>query len=318
MKRYILSLSFVALCCFSLQAQEIILLNEDGEKVGVAKDIDDKEIVDREIIKVEPGEKGSATIENGIITVVGPDGEVQTFRMSDAKSVTITRSSKSVVGEDGQTKMETRGKAILVGPDGVRREIDLGSGGLGGNVTESKLPKTWMIGVSCEPASPVLRSQLQLDEGIGLVITRVLQGGAAENAGIKDNDIIVYADQTPVGDRKQLSKIVNDAGAAGNDVSFTVLRGGEEIPVSITPTEREAVNQMMIELGPGLGGFDLDFPGFGDGVDFEFKQFGPGIIIGGDGGPAELHAELMGDVEERIQRIQEEMEEMRRRMREDK
>lgn len=319
MKRlFILPLCLAALCSVPAMAQDIILLNQDGEKVGVAKDVDNKKVVkDGDIeIKVEanPG-KESATIENGVITVVGPDGEVQKFKMSDARSVTITRSSNTVVGEDGQRKVETRGKAILIGPDGVRREIDLGDGNVGGgSVTSSTMPKTWMIGVSCEEASPVLRSQLKLESDIGLVVTRVLAGGAAEKAGLKDNDILLFADQKPIANRKQLSKIVNEAGAAGNDVSFTVLRAGAEVSVSVTPTEREGMNQMMIELGRP-GGFGMSLPGFGDGTKFEFRQLGPGIILedgfGGKFDAREIHKELMGDMEERMQRIQEEMEAMR-------
>ena len=313
MKRFtILPLFLIALCSFPAMAQDIILLNQDGEKVGIAKDVDKKKVVEK---VVEPGDKESATIEDGVVTIVGPDGEVQQFKMSDAKSVTITRSSKTVVGNDGEQKMVTRGKAILIGPDGVRREIELGDGGIGGSAS-SERPKTWMIGASCEPASAVLRSQLQLGDGVGLVVTRVLQGGAGEKAGLKGNDILMFADQTAIGDRKHLSEVVNKAGAEGNDISFTVLRAGEEVSIVITPTEREGMNQMMVEFGPELDG--LGIPGMGPGMDFEFKQFGPGLIIGRGpaGGFGDLHREMMGDVEDQMKKMREEIEEMHRRMRE--
>ncbi|QEG20233.1 PDZ domain-containing protein [Mariniblastus fucicola] len=320
MKTCILPLFMVVLCCSSAFAQEIILLNQDGEKVGIAKDLEEKGTVVGKAIRIDAdgdAEKGSATIENGVITVVKPDGSVEEFKMSDAKSVTITRSSKTVVGEDGQQKLESTGKAILVGPDGVRREIDLGSGGLGGVVSESKGPKTWMIGVSCQPVSAVLRSQLKIDEETGLVITRVLRGGAAEQAGFAKNDIVMYADQKPVMTQKDLSTIVNEAGAEGLDVVFTVLRGGEEISLTVTPTEREGVNQMMVELGPDFG---QNFPGFGPGMNFEFKQFGPGIILGeggdfADGFGGGIRLEMMDEFNEKIRRMEERMEEMRRGMR---
>jgi hypothetical protein len=308
----IISLFLIALLSVPALGQDIILLNQDGEEVGVAK-VDEKKTPVADDSKPEAG-KGGAKLENGVITVTKADGTTQQFKMSDARSVTITRSSKSVVGEDGQQKTVKTGKAILIGPDGVRREIDLGSGGLnGGSVAKSNAPKTYMIGVSCTPASPVLRSQLQLEEGFGLVITRVLRGGAAENGGFQNNDIVMFADQKPVGDRKTLSKIVNEAGTDGNDITFTLLRGGEEISATVTPTEREGVNQMMGALNPGFDGFEMDFPGFGPGMDFEFKQFGPGIIIG-RGGKGEAGA-LGADFEEQMQRIREEMEEMRQRMR---
>ena len=317
----ILPLFLIALCSVPAMAQDIILLNQDGEKVGIAKDVGKKE-ADRRLTVVPKADKAeadkdSASIENGVVTIIGPDGKVQQFQLSDAKSVSITRSSKTVVGNDGQQKMETRGKAILIGPDGVRREIDLGNGGIGGTTSSAERPKTWMIGASCEPASAVLRSQLVLGEDVGLVVTRVLQGGASEKAGLKVNDILIFADQTSIGSRKQLSEVVNRAGAEGNNISFTILRAGEESNVVITPTEREGMNQIMVEVGPGLDGLGVDFSGMGPGIDFEFKQFGPGLIIGnGPGGFGKLHREMMGDVEKQMKKMQEEINEMHRRIRE--
>ena len=311
----IIPLFLIALLSVPAVGQDIILLNQDGEEVGVAKDVDEKKVPVADDSKPKPqADKGGAKLENGVITVTNADGTTQQFNMSDARSITITRSSKSVVGEDGQQKTVKTGKAILIGPDGVRREIDLGSGGIsGGSATQTTAPKTFMIGVSCTPVSPVLRSQLQLEDGFGLVITRVLRGGAAETGGFQNNDIVMFADQKPVGDRKTLSKIVNEAGTNGNKITFTLLRGGEEISATVTPTEREGVNQMMGELGSGLDGFDLDFPGFGPGMDFEFRQLGPGIIIG-RGGKSEAEA-FAGDFQDQIRRIRDEMEEMRQRMR---
>lgn len=320
MKRFtILPLFLVALCSIPVAAQDIILLNQDGEKVGVAKNKVDE---DRAItVKVDAdAKKGSASLENGIVTVIGPDGEMEQFELSDARSFTVTRSSKTVVDEDGNRKRESVNKAILIGPDGVRREINLGDGnGTGDKVAGAKKTRTWMIGASCQPATTVLRAQLRLDESMGLVITRVLRGSNAAEAGLQVNDILMYADQKPVGTRKQLSEVVNAAGSAGTDVAFTLLRGGEEVSVEVTPTEREIVNS----IGPGMGGFGMDLPGFGADMDFEFRQFGPGIIIGrgaaGDAGAdkfEEMHRKILEEQKERMQQFQEQIEEMRRQMRE--
>ena len=323
----IVTLSLFALCS-SATAQDIILLNQDGEKVGVAKDVAEKVVPKAEgdsakgeaVEAKKAGENGSASIKDGVITVIGPEGKAKTFKMSDARSVTITRSSKTVVGDDGKPKVMRQGKAILIGPDGVRREIELGEGGLGGTVVETKAPKTWMIGISCQPASKVLRAQLQLEEDMGLVITRVLQGGAAENAGIQANDILMFAEQKPIGNRKQLSEVVNEAGAAGNDVTFTVLRGGEEISLTATPTEREGMQQVMSDLGGGVRVFE-GFPGMAPGADFEFRQFGPGIILDrGAGGRFDMehfgdvrerHREMIEKMNERVKQMQKEMDAIR-------
>lgn len=317
MKRFsILPLVFVTLCFSTASAQDIILLNQDGEKVGVAKDVGDKKIADD--FEDKPAAdaaatKGSATLKNGTITVVGPDGKVEQFELSDAKSFTVTRSSKTVVDQDGNRKREAVNKAILIGPDGVRREINLGDGSNSADGdAKVKKPKTWMIGASCQPVSNVLRAQLRLDESMGLVVTRVLRGSNAAEAGMQVNDILMYADQKPVGDRKQLSEVVNAAGAAGTAITFTLLRGGEEISIEVKPVEREDVDSIG-------GDFGMNFGGMGDNMEFEFKQFGPGIIIGRGGfgeagGFGQQHRKMMEDHEQRMKQMQERMEELHRRM----
>lgn len=296
--------------------QDIVLLNQDGEKVGVAKDVAEEKIVAEPAAREALTEgKESATLENGVIKVVGPDGEVQEFNMSDARSVTITRSSNTVIGEDGQPRIETRGKAILIGPDGVRREIDLDNSGNGGQlVKEDKVPKSWMIGVACETVSPTLRSQLQLDEDVGLVVRRALGGGAAEEAGVKSNDIILYADQKPIATQRQLTEVVNEAGAAEREISMTVLRAGEEVSLSVMPSEREGL--AMPGLGAGFGrGLGMGLRG-ADGL--EFRQFGPGVILGENGfggfGAGQLHRDMMEKMNLRMQQLQEEMEAVRGRV----
>lgn len=321
MKRFsILPLILVALCCCPVSAQDIILLNQDGEKVGVAKDVEGEKIVGDQAKKpAADGEakKGSATLENGIITIVGPDGKVEQFELSDAKSFTVTRSSKTVVDEEGNRKRESVNKAILIGPDGVRREINLGDGSNNGSATKAKKEKTWMIGASCEPVTPVLRAQLRLDETMGLVVTRVLRGGNAADAGLQVNDILMYADQKPVGNRKQLSEVVNAAGSAGTDIALMFLRGGEEMSIKVKPAEREDVDEIGDIGVMKLQGMGLR--GFGDNMDFEFKQFGPGIIIGRggfgeDGGFEERHRKMIEEQQKRMEQFEKRMEDMRRRM----
>lgn len=321
MKRFsTLPLILLALCCCPVSAQDIILLNQDGEKVGVAKDIEAKKINDREAEKpaTDNGSKnGSATLENGVITIVGPDGKVEQIELSDARSFTVTRSSKTVVDENGNRQREAVNKAILIGPDGVRREINLGDGDSNkGSATKTKKEKTWMIGASCEPVTPVLRAQLRLDETMGLVVTRVLRGSSAAEAGLQVNDILMYADQKPVGKRKQLSEFVNAAGSAGKSISFIFLRGGEEMTIKVKPTEREDVEGIG-DIGIKLEGMGLH--GFGDNMDFEFKQFGPGVIIGRGGfgeagGFEERHRKMIEEHQKRLEEFQKKMDEMHRKM----
>ena len=317
-------LSIVSLCIAAMfggqaSAQEIILLNQDGEKVGVARDVDEAKVVPEKPVAVEEEDVEAATLENGVIKIVSADGAVQEFNLADARSVTITRSSNTVVGDDGQPRIETRAKAILIGPDGVRREIDLDESGKSGTlVREDKLPKSWMIGVTCEALSPILRSQLQLEQDTGLAVRRALGGGTAEAAGIQANDVILYADQKPIATQKQLTEVVNEAGAADRNLSMTVLRAGEEMSFTVTPSERDG---FAPRVGGGFEGFGLrnfDLPNFGPADGLEFRQFGPGVIIGGDlggFGAGGLHKEMMEKMQQRMQRMQEQVEDMHREMR---
>ena len=301
MKRFsLLSLCVVALWGTYGNAQDIILLNQDGEEVGVAKDVEEKKVSPAAAAKEPAADQESATIEGGVVKIIGPDGAVQQFNMSDARSISITRSTKTVIGEDGQPRTETQGKAILVGPDGVRREVDL-ENGAADTVSSTPVPKSWTIGVSYQAASPALRSQLQLDDDIGLVVKQVLGGSAAEKSGLKANDILVFAEQKPVTSQKQLSEILNEAGANGNDVSLTVLRGGEELSITVTPTERQT---------SGLVGGDLDL------VLPRLKLLGRGGELleprgFGGGDVREVHREMMQEVREKMKRMREDMKALR-------
>jgi hypothetical protein len=318
---FYVTLGLFAFCFSSVSAQDIILLDQNGEKVGVAKVGEKKEAAKSAKIVIkkddkQPADKADskgkvkATMANGVITIVNEDGSIEEINLADAQSVMISRSSKSVVGEDGKPQMKSTGKAILIGPDGVRREIVLDEDGSSESSSANR-PKTWMIGVSVQPVSSLLRTHLKLDDGGGLVVTRVFRGGAAERAGILKDDILLFADQKLIGDRKQLAEVVNEAGADGSPLTFTILRSGDETSISVEATEREGMG--------GLQAMDLNIDALGglnglDGLDLEFKQFGPGIIIG-DGGEFDLRFEANDRINDRLKQMQQQMDEVRRALR---
>lgn len=302
-------------------AQDIILLNKDGEEVGVAKE---EKAPPRVVVvdkAAEPGKPGvsSATMANGVITITRADGTTEEINLADARSVTIARSSQ-LVDENGERKMKSVSKAILIGPDGVRREITLGDNPGGDPVRTVETPKTWMIGLNCQPVSELVRAQLKLGENTGLAVTRVLEGGASKTGGVQVHDILLFVDQTTLSTNRQLTDAVNEAGRNGHTLSLTLLRAGEEMSVSVEPAEREGMKQMMLEIGPeGLGGFGGDrgffVPEMPD-FDMEFRRLGPGLILGD--GLKLPRPEGMKEMTERLERMQQEMrqemEELRNRV----
>ncbi len=329
----------IALAIPAVAQEDIVLLNKDGEKVGVAPQVDEKKtppvVVQQQKQQPQGADRKpgstSATLANGVITITNADGTIEEINLGDARSVTVTRSSQ-MVDENGKRKMKAVSKAIVIGPDGVRREITLGDNLGGSPVRTVKTPKTWMIGLSCSPVPALTAAQLKLEANTGLAVTRVLDGGAGQSAGVQVNDILLFVDQSTLGTNRELTDAVNEAGKNEQRLSLTLLRAGEEMTVSVTPTEREGVQQMMMAIGPeGFGGFGgarglfvPELPEF----DMEFRQFGPGLIIDPEGErrlgftptPAmkemreriekmqvEMRAPAMKEMRERIEKMQAEM-----------
>ncbi len=298
-------------------AQDIILLNKDGEKVGVAKDAPEEAkpatVVPAETSETKPA---GATLENGVITITHADGTTEEIILANASSVTISSSSQTTVDENGESKIVSNRKAIVTGPDGVRREITLdGDGG----AQKRAVKKSWMIGLNCTPVSGVLRSQLKLEEGCGLVVSNVLRGGPAEKAGIQVNDVLMYMDTEALGTNRQLTENVDEAGANDQSVSLLLLRGGEEVSVSVEPAEREGVRQILGGGGFGAGafpGFPADgFPGF----DMKMMQMGTGLILDVDENGhivPKFGGEGFGEGAGRIKEMKDRIEELSKKLRE--
>jgi serine protease Do len=89
------------------------------------------------------------------------------------------------------------------------------------------------LGVVIQPLSPEQASTLGLSEGRGVVIRQVEKGSAAERAGLREGDVIVAFNGTPVIDGNSLRNQV--AGAQpGTEVTLTIFRDGHEQQVRVT------------------------------------------------------------------------------------
>ncbi|MEM8732997.1 MAG: PDZ domain-containing protein [Planctomycetota bacterium] len=95
----------------------------------------------------------------------------------------------------------------------------------------------FQFGVQVEDASEVLRTQLGLYENEGIVVTDVVEGSAAEEAGVQVHDILLRADGT------RLSTLGNLREAAqlsmGKSVTLVLIRGGKEKPLQVQPKRAE-------------------------------------------------------------------------------
>ena len=104
------------------------------------------------------------------------------------------------------------------------------------------------LGVVTLPISPDIADDLGLSSDYGLLIIRVVPGGAAERAGLKGGteraylgntpimvggDLIVAIDGQDVQDQQELSRVMNGH-RAGDTVKITVYRGKRRMDVVVT------------------------------------------------------------------------------------
>jgi hypothetical protein len=89
------------------------------------------------------------------------------------------------------------------------------------------------LGMSLSPLPKGVRVLLNLGEGEGLVVKRVVQGGPADKVDIKPYDIILSFHGKEVGSLKGLKSILGSC-RAGDEVRVLLLRDGRRMTVSLT------------------------------------------------------------------------------------
>lgn len=253
----------------------------------------------------EKSPEARAVVAEGKVVVSGPDGKVRVFRLKKGEG----QNYFFVTGDDQQEgdgdKSKKKRIAIVVGPDGVKQEVELendielsgqangvwmvepgqangevrsvfrvvtgGEGNSGIRIAES--PEIlaqlaaqvggYMIGVSCDPVSETLASQLGLEKG--LVVSSVTDDAPASGK-LEAHDIITHSDGTAIGEVDELIKAVQAAGEADGELKLTVLRKGKSLEVVVKPVKREMM-PATLALPPGQGQW----------TESEWKRINPGI-----------------------------------------
>ena len=104
------------------------------------------------------------------------------------------------------------------------------------------------LGIVTIPISPDISDQLGLPADYGLLVVRVLSGGAADRAGLRGGteraylgnlpitvggDLIVAIDGQDVQDQQELSHVMNNH-RAGDKITITIYRGKRRLDVQVT------------------------------------------------------------------------------------
>jgi serine protease Do len=89
-----------------------------------------------------------------------------------------------------------------------------------------------IIGVNIKDVEPEDAEKQNLTDVKGVLITRIMEGGSARDAGLKENDVIIKFDETPVNNVAALQEQVGKH-RPGDKASVTYMRNGKETTIPI-------------------------------------------------------------------------------------
>lgn len=146
-------------------------------------------------------------------------------------------------------------------------------------------PVFW-IGIRGRVVSdPVLRTQFQLAEDMGVVVEEVLEDSPAAKAGLRQHDILLRADGEGIQSMEDLAKLVS--AGEGKPIELQLIRLAKEETIAVTPEARPAGladNSDPLPGFSGLGGINDEamrellarMPEMGG-----MRMFGPGVVVNG-------------------------------------
>jgi S1-C subfamily serine protease len=96
------------------------------------------------------------------------------------------------------------------------------------------------VGISVGPADGVLRAQLRLPDGTGVVVTQVVPNGPAQQAGVEEHDVLLSINDKPVAGGEDLDRILHSASPDGPPLRLKLLRRGQPVEKQVTPRKSDA------------------------------------------------------------------------------
>ena len=146
------------------------------------------------------------------------------------------------------------------------------------------------LGTSFAPVPAAVREQIDLPDGVGLLVDTVEPGSPAAAAGLKRFDILTRFNDQIVCNADQLATLLKLR--KPGPVPLTILRGGRERKIQVTlPQADPADDEMPLAEAPGPA------PGFGPGP-------GPGFPPGFAPGAGNLPGDLQKQMEDLARQLQ--------------
>ncbi len=127
---------------------------------------------------------------------------------------------------------------------------------------KGKIIRGW-LGVVIQDVTPELAQFFGLQEAKGVVVTRVIDGGPADKAGLKAGDVILAMNEQKVVDSHSLSRTVSEL-QPGAEVKLSILRDGKETTATVTigampeETEKQQPQEQQPAVEQGKWGFGVE------------------------------------------------------------
>lgn len=93
------------------------------------------------------------------------------------------------------------------------------------------------LGITMSGVSPSMARALKIDEGVGVLVDRVVAGSPAEAAGLQTGDVILQVDETAITARRDLSRLLREA-EPGDEIRLSIQREGKQRRLRATLGER--------------------------------------------------------------------------------
>ncbi len=132
--------------------------------------------------------------------------------------------------------------SVAIADDGVvkHRTIEISDGHvIVDGEPFGELHKRAFLGVSMSGLTDELREYFGVEDGVGVLVSQVVEDGPAAKAGIKAGDVIIAVDGETIKSPMQLGKIIRER-ESGSQVRVEAMRKGTSQQFFATLDEREA------------------------------------------------------------------------------
>jgi len=119
-------------------------------------------------------------------------------------------------------------------------------------------PADEMLGATLQSVGDVLRAQLDIPAGQGLLVAALRDDGPSSQAGLKQNDILLTLADKPLTTAADVTKLLKAAGESG--VPLKAIRAGKPITIQVRPIYRVTIGPAAEQKTEYYIGVSLDPP----------------------------------------------------------